>query len=153
MGDGADASDEEEPISLEIKHRILLYVYLKGGVPDNISQLTRDMKYRSGKVNTKVHELIDEKCLEEKGGYIKITGKGKRAILPFLFAKYYLSIMLLLISLLLVDWIASELILKMYVTLFDFILALLLITIFSLYLERKYEKYLIYLIVRKQEED
>jgi DNA-binding MarR family transcriptional regulator len=93
---------------LQPRLRILMYVYKRGSVPDNISQLSRALGYiKDSWINGVVNELIDKKYLQRtkvKGApSIIITPEGRQKIAPLILPKW-LAVVIAVLSLIPMIW-------------------------------------------------
>jgi DNA-binding MarR family transcriptional regulator len=148
LPDEEDRVDElEESRSMRLlqpRLRILMYVYKRGGVPDNISQLSSILGYvKDSWVNGMVNELIDGKYLQRtklKGvPSITITPKGRQKIASLILPKW-LALVIAVLSLIPMIWALDVELLHMPVALPAFLTVGIIMFLMSMYLFRSFEK-------------
>ena len=110
----ARSDDEERSFRLLQPRLVVLYMIAKKGkVRNNISEISRLLKYQKDSwTHNMIHSLLDAKYIEPKlfgeVEYLVLTKSGRRKIAPLTLSRYFLPLILVILSLIPISWAFDE---------------------------------------------
>lgn len=100
---------------------VLYLISKKTKVRNNISELSRMLGYQKDSwTNNMIHSLLDDRFIEPKivegQEYLVLSRAGRRKIAPLTLSRYFLPLMIALISIVPISWATDELVTGVSVT-------------------------------------